>query len=443
MFSLPPLLFLLLLQTLHLQATPCPTVNDVLSRQLHNANTTLPPGDLKQWLPRKDGTVPFWLIGNIPHVLATIGTPPQVVELLIDTGSGFTWLHGEESRKSLIFIRNCSSTWTDNNTMVAATYLDQRTCSAATGFDFINLSGKTVGPVWMGISDESREEGKLSGCARRPYAILGLNRDSDVLKAYLDGNDSESLNVFSFAFGEEAAGTPQNLFSLGGYAGLDPTAVVWFDALGNEAKDLKESFFQFPVKTLSFKGRTWKLPRGHKTIVDTGSSSGILPGKMVRQIYSREPGFERYYFTDQRRSMYYFNGSFYPQRQIPRLTMGIANSTWSTEIADSGLAPIESLQFSNGEVGTGPFYPPTFTSVDDLPFKVPRNFKVPSIIGGSFLKTLRGVVFDFTPGRERVGFVPRDNAIQYIPQDSSAARVGLNRHTVAILGMIWVWFFFC
>src|SRR5271154_5742468 len=168
MFSLLPLLFLLFLQTLHLQATPCPNVNDVLSRQRQNSSNTLPPGDLKQWLPRKDGTVPFWLIGNVPHVLATIGTPPQIIELAIDTGSGFTWFHDEESGKSLTFIRNCSSTWTDSDTRVTFTYLDQQTCSTAAGFDFINLSGKTVGPVWMGISDENRADGKLFGCARRP-----------------------------------------------------------------------------------------------------------------------------------------------------------------------------------------------------------------------------------------------------------------------------------
>ena len=33
---------------------------------------------------------------------------------------------------------------------------------------------------------------------------------------------------------------------------------------------------------------------------------------------------------------------------------------------------------------------------------------IPSLLGFNFLSELKGVVFDFTPGKEGVGFVPRE-----------------------------------
>jgi len=36
-----------------------------------------------------------------------------------------------------------------------------------------------------------------------------------------------------------------------------------------------------------------------------------------------------------------------------------------------------------------------------------RADHISSIVGGSFLTHLKGLVFDFTPGKERVGMVPR------------------------------------
>lgn len=38
----------------------------------------------------QDGAIPFWLEDGIPHIRVAVGTPPQLADLSVDTGSGFT-----------------------------------------------------------------------------------------------------------------------------------------------------------------------------------------------------------------------------------------------------------------------------------------------------------------------------------------------------------------
>src|SRR6266496_5174383 len=41
-----------------------------------------------------EGAVPFWFEGNRPHIHLWVGSPPQRVTVTLDTGSGYTWVHG-------------------------------------------------------------------------------------------------------------------------------------------------------------------------------------------------------------------------------------------------------------------------------------------------------------------------------------------------------------
>src|SRR5947207_15794041 len=83
------------------ESTPAPEGMDYfLFRNVVNSicNSSIPsgPANEKHDLTRRtetDGAVPFWLENGIPHIVVAVGNPPQLDELNVDTGSGFTWIH--------------------------------------------------------------------------------------------------------------------------------------------------------------------------------------------------------------------------------------------------------------------------------------------------------------------------------------------------------------
>jgi hypothetical protein len=86
------------------------------------------------------------------------------------------------------------------------------------------------------------------------------------------------------------------------------------------------------------------------------------------------------------------------------MALSMKGIEWLTDIADPFSKKF--IYASDGQP-LGEFLDPTFLPTTELPFSVDRKFKIPSIIGGNFLNKLKGLVFDFTPGKERVGFIPR------------------------------------
>lgn len=59
---------------------------------------------------RSDGAVPFWFEDGVPIIIASVGTPPQPVQVIVDTGSGVTWLQGLGSSVSNPFQPTHSTT---------------------------------------------------------------------------------------------------------------------------------------------------------------------------------------------------------------------------------------------------------------------------------------------------------------------------------------------
>ena len=86
------------------------------------------------------------------------------------------------------------------------------------------------------------------------------------------------------------------------------------------------------------------------------------------------------------------------------MALGMDGIEWLTDIADSFSK--ETVYYNDGQA-LGDFLDPIFIPTTELPYSIDQKVKIPSVIGGSFLNKLKGLVFDFTPGKERVGFIPR------------------------------------
>ena len=355
--------------------------------------------------PRVDVATPFWLENGIPHIMATVGTPPQLIELKLDTGSSWTWLVGPDSLEPKTFKPEDSSTWRSNNEIVPL--VDIPSCSTKNGSDILNIAGQVLQDLSFGVGVSQETDGnssRSSNCSRFQRGTLGLDRASNVLKTYLAQKGLNSPAVFSFAYKDEETGIGENLFSLGGYAGLNPAQIIWMDHKNGKHNDDK---YRVNLPYVSFKGDKVKSPRKHHVAIDTGASAGILPTKLLSQIYKKEPAFESVTFNIGKRTAayYLFNRTLYPAGRVPVMAIKLGGTEWLSDLVDLDVEASQVLP--DGQI-LGPFRQPTFMSVAFIGSGWELESKdIPSIIGGSFLNKLKGLVFDFTPNKERVGFVPR------------------------------------
>jgi len=108
----------------------------------------------------------------------SVGSPPQMVEVVADTGSDFTWVqteHNSPGQKSLVFHPNKSTSWSKDNGSTAISYLDSRNCSVQNGHDIISI-GNTNVRLRLGV-------GSGNGCEDFNIGILGLSKGSEFLNA--------------------------------------------------------------------------------------------------------------------------------------------------------------------------------------------------------------------------------------------------------------------
>jgi hypothetical protein len=91
--------------------------------------------------------------------------------------------------------------------------------------------------------------------------------------------------------------------------------------------------------------------------------------------------------------------------RIPAMAIQMGGTEWLSDLVDLEIE--HTVVSRDGRTETR--YMPIFLSSNDLPFKVDSKHVpvIPNIVGGNFFKNLKGLVFDFTPNKERVGFVPR------------------------------------
>lgn len=110
-----------------------------------------------------------------------IGTPPQNVELLLDTGSSDTWVFSPSSRYTgnasppkSFFDQTKSSTWKPNNTEFHITY-GIGEVKGKWGTDKVSIAGATINDLSIGIADSSDSAQGIIGIGRPQAEITSKN----------------------------------------------------------------------------------------------------------------------------------------------------------------------------------------------------------------------------------------------------------------------------
>lgn len=126
-----------------------------------------------------------------------IGSPPQNVELLLDTGSSDTWVFTPNSRytgnnraPTSFFDESKSSTWNGNNTDFHITYgIGQ--VNGKWGTDHLAIGGATIENLSIGLAESSDSAQGIVGIGRPQAEITnkdGTNYANLPLKLYQDGH---------------------------------------------------------------------------------------------------------------------------------------------------------------------------------------------------------------------------------------------------------------
>lgn len=353
-----------------------------------------------------EGAVPFWFQGNRPHIHLWVGSPPQRVMVTLDTGSGYTWVHGPPSNnqssdlQAEFFDSGISDSWQPQNASYILSYLDSSSCVATEGLERVSLSrtGSNF-EILMGVESNSR-------CNTFRHGVLGLDRSSDLLKAF-SRNQRNLPSVFSLSFKDEETGEGGNWFSLGGYAGLEPAEIYWMpQVVGSGKNDPTSSTYKVALPYLTYNEQRWNFKRDHAIIVDTGASIGILPSNVWKKMLAKVSTFPATITSNHNitETLPIFNLTSIPLDNYPTMALRMGDTEWLAEMCNLKLNIATNLGL-DGVLSLPSFLP-------DEMFRDLADWKyVPSVLGSPFWSNLKGLIFDFTPGRERVGFVPRHRII--------------------------------
>jgi hypothetical protein len=352
--------------------------------------------------------------GAIPYAYIDVGNPPQRLEVVLDTGSSHSWVQaidGAPKTASTFFNRLSSYTWKSLGRFVPNGYIEGSRCLAHLGTDDVFIGGALLEAAHVGVAFNCRliirvrcDDGKPQefDCRNFDEGIVGLNLASPFL-AFFDAQQPKWVpRIFTFTFKDESTGEGWNSFALGNYAGLKEEDVIWMRHIPPKDKD--DYHFHIELPYVEFEdGTRHNFRRGHTAIVDTGCTFSLLPGDVAWKISENYPGFQE--FGNMSHPLFNRTMSRTPDR-TPNMILAGGGWRWTADVVQSSplFRPkwIETADPNGVELMF-----PTYISTGN-PFLDAPEEEVPSLVGIHLLRMQKGVVFDFTPGKERVGFVPRD-----------------------------------
>ena len=322
----------------------------------------------------------------------SVGSPPQSVEVVVDTGSDFTWFPTakEGDQNSSRYQHENSSTWSTTNQLVDTMYVDTSRCVAEAGEDIVSIGESTV-RIPLGV-------GWGPGCDTFGFGILGMSKRSDFLKA-VEETSVQPL-IFSFSFKDNITGEGENQFAMGGLAGLKEEDIIWIPDKSDRGR--WSDAFQLDMPYISYNGQRFNFPPGHTICVDTGATLTVLPGDVLEdfwKVVTPKPSWTQCLnFEKTSMQVPAYDLKDYDTEEFPAMAFRLGDKEWISEVADKSLGP----EKEGSSVYLSSVCPDTVFR--QLPL---GGSDIPSILGGTFFTHLKGLVFDFTPGKERVGMVPR------------------------------------
>jgi len=203
----------------------------------------------------------------------SVGSPPQSVEVVADTGSPFTWFptHEKMVGNPFHFSAERSSSWVKANDIEAVGYLDNSHCLAEKGEDIVSIGNLSV-RIPLGV-------GSGHGCDAFSVGFLGLSKISDFLKAVAE---TSNPLIFSFSFKDNFTGEGENWFAIGGLADLKGEDIYWTH---DKNEGLWSDGFQVDMPYISYNGQRFNFRPGHPVMVDTGATLTMLPEEVLESIW--------------------------------------------------------------------------------------------------------------------------------------------------------------
>src|SRR5271170_5671296 len=262
----------------------------------------------------------------------SVGSPPQSVEVVVDTGSGFTWFPTDKTadNNSSRYHPEKSSSWSATDEVHSITYLDNSHCLATRGEDIVSI-GKSSLRVPLGV-------GLGPGCDTFGVGILGMNKMSDFLNAV--EATSEPL-IFSFSFKDNITGEGENQFAMGGLAGLKEDDIIWIPDKSDSGR--WSDGFQLDMPYISYNGQGFSFPPGHTVSVDTGATLTILPGDVLEdfwKVVTPKPFWTEYLnFENTSMQVPVYNLKDYDTEEFPAMAFRLGDKEWILEVADKSLGP--------------------------------------------------------------------------------------------------------